>query len=114
AGMLILGYNLARYGALLAGEQVTPDFVGFGLAMLAIVGIYGGIILALTPAEYDWIERALPLLLVVMTTHVVVDPRGHLLDRVLYGQLVSTLRGQLRELSNRVVRQPDSAAAVVD
>lgn len=43
-----------------------------------------------------------------------VDTRGHLLDRVLYGPLVSTLRGRLRDLSNRVVRQPDSVTALVD
>jgi hypothetical protein len=49
-----------------------------------------------------------------MTTHVVVDTRGHVLDRVLYVPLVSTLRGQLRELSNRVVRQPDPVSALVD
>lgn len=114
AGVLIMGYNLARYGALLAGESVGADFLAFCLAMLAIVAIYGGIILVLAPADFGWIERVLPLLFLVMTTHVVVDTRGHLLDRVLYGALLSNVRGQLRELSNRVVRQPDSVAALVD
>ena len=113
AGMIILGWNMARYGALLAGEQVLSDFLAYAATMLAIVGVYGAILLTLAP-DYGWVERGLPLLLVIMTTHLLVDTRGHLLDRVLYTPLASTLRGQLRELGNRVVRQPDSLSALVD
>lgn len=113
AGMVILGWNMARYGALLAGEQVLSDFLAFAATMLAIVGVYGAILLTLAP-DYSWIERGLPLLLLIMTTHVLVDTRGHALDRVLYAPLLGTLRGQLRELGNRVVRQPDSLSALVD
>src|SRR4030088_865552 len=112
-GMLILGWNMARYGALLAGEQVLSDFLGFAATLLAIVGVYGAILLTLAP-DYAWLERGIPLLLVIMTTHVLVDTRGHLLDRVLYAPLLSTLRGQLRELGNRVVRQPDELSALAD
>ncbi len=112
-GMLILGWNMARYGALLAGEQVLSDFVAYAAAMLTIVGVYGMILLTLAP-DYAWIERGLPLLLVVMTTHVVVDTRGHLLDRLLYAPILGTLRGQLRDLGNRVVRQPDELSALAD
>jgi hypothetical protein len=113
AGMLILGWNMARYGALLADEQVLSDFLAFAAAMLAIVGLYGAIVLTLAP-DYAWLERGLPLLLVIMTTHVLVDTRGHLLDRLLYAPALSTLRGQLRELGNRVVRQPDEVSALAD
>jgi hypothetical protein len=111
--MLILGWNMARYGALLTGEQVLSDFLAYAATSLAIVALYGGILLTLAP-DYAWLERGLPLLLVIMTTHVVVDTRGHLLDRVLYAPLLSTLRGQLRELGNRVVRQPDELSALAD
>jgi hypothetical protein len=113
AGMVILGWNMARYGALLAGEQVLSDFLAYAATMLAIVGVYGAILLTLAP-DYSWIERGLPLLLVIMTTHLLVDTRGHVLDRVLYTPLLGTLRGQLRELGNRVVRQPDPLSALVD
>jgi hypothetical protein len=112
-GILVMGWNIGRYGALLAGEQVTGDFLAFSASMLAIVAIYGAVILVLAP-NYNWIERALPLLLLVMTTHVVVDTRGHLLDRIVYEPLMGRLRGQLRELANRVVRQPDSLTALAD
>ncbi|MBV9327423.1 MAG: hypothetical protein JO352_27085 [Chloroflexi bacterium] len=112
-GMLILGWNMARYGALLSGEQVLGDFVAFSVAMLTIVAVYGGVLLILAP-DYGWIERGLPLLLLVMTTHVVVDTRGHVLDRLVYAPLLGTLRGQLRDLGNRVVRQPDEVSALTD
>src|SRR5207253_7797853 len=52
-GMLILGWNMARYGALLAGEQVLSDFLAYAAAMLAIVGLYGAILLTLAP-DYAW------------------------------------------------------------
>jgi hypothetical protein len=112
-GMLILGWNMARYGALLAGEQVLSDSIAYAATMLAIVGVYGAILLTLAP-DYAWLERGLPLLLVVMTTHVLVDTRGHLLDRMLYAPLLGRLRGQLRDLGNRVVRQPDELTALAD
>ena len=113
AGMLILGWNMARYGALLSSEDVLGDFAAYCVAMLAIVLVYGVVLLTLAP-DYGWIERGLPLLLLVMTTHVVVDAHGHALDRVLYAPLLGSLRGQLRDLGNRVVRQPDEVTALAD
>ena len=112
-GMLILGWNMARYGALLSGEQVLSDFVAYSVAILAVVAVYGVVLVTLAP-DYGWLERGVPLLLLVMTTHVVVDTRGHVLDRVLYAPLLGTLRGQLRDLGNRVVRQPDEVTALAD
>jgi hypothetical protein len=112
-GMLILGWNMARYGALVAGERVVSDFLAYAATMAAIVLVYGGVLLTLAP-DYGWIERGLPLLLLVMTTHVLVDARGHLLQRLLYAPLVSSLSTQLRDLGNRVVRQPDELSALAD
>jgi hypothetical protein len=112
-GMLILGWNMARYGALVAGERVLSDFLAYAATMAAIVLVYGGVLLTLAP-DYGWVERGLPLLLLVMTTHVLVDARGHLLQRLLYAPLVSSLSTQLRDLGNRVVRQPDELSALAD
>jgi hypothetical protein len=113
AGMLILGWNMARYGALLSGEAVRGDFGAYSVAMLAIVAVYGLLLLTLAP-DYAWIERGVPLLLLVMMTHVVVDTHGHVLDRALYAPMLGSLRGQLRDLGNRVVRQPDEVSALAD
>ena len=112
-GMLILGWNVARYGALLNGEQVLSDFLAYAAAMLAIVAVYGAVLLTLT-RDYGWLERGVPLLLLVMTSHVAVDTRGHLLDRLLYAPATGTLQGRLRDLANRVVRQPDEITALAD
>ena len=112
-GMLILGWNMARYGALVVGEQVLSDFLAYSATMATIVIVYGGVLLTLAP-DYGWIERGLPLLLLVMTTHVLVDSRGHLLDRILYAPVLRSLHGQLRELGNRVIRQPDELTALVE
>jgi len=113
AGMLILGWNMARYGALLSSEDVLGDFAAYCVAMLAIALVYGMVLLTLAP-DYGWLERGLPLLLLVKTTHVLVDTHGHALDRVLYAPLLGSLRGQLRDLGNRVVRQPDEVTALAD
>jgi len=104
---------MARYGALVAGEQVLGDFVAYAATMLAILVVYGGLLLILAPS-YGWLERGLPLLLLVMTTHVVVNTRGDVLDRLFNAPLLGSLSGQLRDLGNRVVRQPDELSALAD
>jgi hypothetical protein len=50
----------------------------------------------------------------VMTTHVLVDARGQLLQRLAYTPLLGSLSTQLRDLGNRVVRQPDELSALAD
>ena len=42
-GMIILGWNVARYGALLAGEAVAADFRAFFLSTLAVVLLYAAL-----------------------------------------------------------------------
>ena len=113
AGQAVLGWNMARYGALVAGEEVLGDFLAYAATMAAIVVVYGGVLLTLAP-DYGWLERGLPLLLLVMTTHVLVDARGHLLQGLLYAPVVSSLSSQLRSLGQRVVRQPDELTALAD
>jgi hypothetical protein len=111
--MLIVGWNMARYGALVAGENVLGDFIAYAATMVAILVVYGSVLLILSPS-YAWLERGLPLLLLVMTTHVVVNSRGDLLDRLFNAPLLGSLSGQLRDLGNRVVRQPDELSALTD
>jgi hypothetical protein len=110
-GMLVMGWNVARYGALMTGEVVTADFVGFAASMLLLVCLYGAIVLAFAPPEYLWLERGLPVLVAVMVTHLIMDTRGHAVDRLLYGPVVGSLRGRLKLLSDRVALQPDATAA---
>ncbi len=114
AGILIMAWNIARYGALLAREVVTADAVAFALSLLGVLVIYGALFMLVAPLDFAWIERGLPLLLVVMSTHALVDARSHVLDRLVYGRAVSALTGQLRALAHRVVRQPDAVSALAE
>lgn len=114
AGMAIMGWNVARYGALLAGEVVTSDFLAFSLATLAVVALYGGVLLLLAPVSFPWLERVLPALLLIMASHVVAQRPIGPLDRLLYGRVVGTLRNQLRRLALGVGRQPDPVAALAE
>jgi N-terminal 7TM region of histidine kinase len=114
AGLILMAWNLARYGALLAGETVKADLVGFSLTMAAVVGGYGLLMLAVVPHDFAWLERLLPALLVLMASHVLADRQNVLLDRLVYGATATTLRAGLRELSDRVVRQPDPTTALAE
>lgn len=114
AGILIMAWNIARYGALLAGEVVTADAVTFALSLLGVLVIYGALFVLVAPLDFAWIERGLPLLLVVVSTHALVDARSHVLDRLVYGPAMSALTGQLRALASRVARQPDAVSALAE
>lgn len=113
-GLVVMAWNLARYGALLAGETVRADLVGFSLTLAAVVGGYGLLMLAVMPHDYPWLEWLLPALLVLMASHVLADRQNVLLDRLVYGTTATTLRAGLRELADRVVRQPDSTTALAE
>jgi hypothetical protein len=113
-GLLIMGWNLARYGALLAGETVAADLLAFGLATATTLAFYGVLLLALGAREYAWLERLLPLLLLLMATHVAADRHNLVLDRLVFGAQASGLRARLRNLADRVVRQPDPVTALAD
>lgn len=112
-GLLLLGWNMARYGALLAGEVVGADLVLFGGSLLALALLYGGV-LVLPRLSYAEIERALPVLLLLLATHALADARAHVLDRLVLGPVRGAARGRLRGLAERVGRQPDALAALAD
>lgn len=113
-GLVIMAWNLARYGALLAGETVRADLVGFSLATAAVVGGYGLVMLAFVPHDYAWLERLLPALLLLMVSHALADRQNVLLDRLVYGSSATTVRARLRDLADRVVRQPDPTTALAE
>lgn len=114
AGIAIMGWNVARYGALLAGEVVTQDFWAFAVSMTGLVAVYGAVLVALGSVEHAWLRRSVPLLVLLMGTHVLADTRSPLLERVLYGPVSGGLRWQLRSLAARVVRQPDLFTALAE
>jgi hypothetical protein len=114
AGMVILGWNVARYGALLLGEVVTGDVIAFCLRSFLLIGLYGLILAALARGGGLDAAWALSLLLLVVATHAAAEWQGPVVDRLLYGPVAARLRRQLRALSTRAGRQPDPLAALAD
>jgi hypothetical protein len=114
AGLLIMGWNLAAYGALLAGETVRSDLVAFSLATATTLALYGGLFLAVAPRDFVWLERLLPLVFVLMATHVAAGRQNVALDRLVFGAQASGLRARLRQVADRVVRQPDPVTALAE
>jgi hypothetical protein len=111
AGTVMLGWNVARYGALLSGEVDAADFRAFSVSTLALVAFYVVLVLAV-PVEHSWPEGARWLLLIVMTTHVLADPSSTIFDRLLFEPATSVLRLRLRQLANQTSRQPDAISAL--
>ncbi len=118
AGMLVMGWTIARYGALVAGEVVAGDVIAFSLSMAGVVGAYTLLAAGLLPRGEGvlgaWVSRWLPLVLVAMATHVLVSRQSLWLERLVYGPARGTLRDRLRALAARVVRQPDELSALVE
>jgi hypothetical protein len=106
AGMFVMGWTIARYGALLSGEVVAADFRAFAVSTLAVVLLYGGLVLVV-PREYSWPFGERVLLFLVVTTHVLAERSSAITDRLLFAPAPQSLRRQLRSLADRVVRQPD-------
>ncbi len=114
AGLVIMAWNVARYGALLAGETVQADLLAFGLATTTVVAGYAVLAWLFLPHDFHWIELVLPGLLVLVATHVLADRQNVLLDSVIFGRRATDLRARLRDLADRVVRQPDPVSALVE
>src|SRR5439155_10359430 len=66
AGFVVMGWNIARYGALLNGEVVTADFRAFGLSTLAVVVLYAAL-LQLGPPAAGWPIGERRLLFIVLS-----------------------------------------------
>lgn len=117
--LLDIGWSVARYGALLAGEVVPGDLAGYGIAVTLVVAVYGGLLLALNAAGVLLHGGWLIVLPVAVLTHVLVDRRTHLpgarwLDETLYGPVQGRLRADLRTLAARIIRLPDPIEALVE
>jgi hypothetical protein len=110
AGMLVMGWNVGRYGALLRGEVETRDFRAFGLATVLLVCFYA-LLIRTVPTEYLWPEGLRWLLVIVMTTHALADPSTAIIDRLVLEPRTANLRARLRDVGNQLLREPDATDA---
>lgn len=112
-GMLVLGWNIGHYGALVSGEVVAADFRAFALATLTVIVFYGALLL-LGPTDNPWPIAERILLVAIVTTHLLASRSSALMDRLFFEPNMRSVRGQLEDLAERVVRHPDAIAALVD
>jgi hypothetical protein len=108
-GTGVMGWNVARYGALVAGEVIGPDFVAFAVGQGLVVVFYG-LLAWLTGLARDRIDAVLVGMLALMATHVLSGNRTLWLDRLLFGRVT----GELGALSLRAARQPDPESALAE
>jgi hypothetical protein len=108
-GTGVMGWNVARYGALVAGEVIGPDFVAFAVGQGLVVAFYG-LLAWLTGVARDNLDAALIGVLALMATHVLAGNRSLWLDQVLFGRVTS----ELGALSLRAARQPDPESALAE
>jgi hypothetical protein len=108
-GTAVMGWNVARYGALVAGEVIGADFVAFVVGQALVAVVYGAFAWATGMARARP-EALLIGLLALMATHVLAGNRALWLDRLLFGRVA----GELGALSLRAGRQPDADAALAE
>jgi hypothetical protein len=108
-GTAVMGWNVARYGALVAGEVIGGDFVAFAVGQLLVALVYG-LLAWSTGLARDRPSALLIGLLALMASHVLAGNRTLWLDRFLFGRVA----GELGALSARAARQPDLDAALVE
>jgi hypothetical protein len=97
--VILLGYNVARYDALIEGRTIHRDalysLAGAGLAL----GLYGILGLALVLAGQASFLAILLVLIAVIVTHAVYDGSRTALDRLFYRGQSRQLRANLRALA---------------
>ena len=108
AGTLLMGWNVARYGALVSGQVLGPDAVAYAASIALILAVYGAVVALLAPAVgVGWLGLAALLL---VTTHVMAGNRSSWLDRALLGPV----GGRLIAIAESAARQPDALSALVE
>jgi hypothetical protein len=108
AGTLLMGWNVARYGALVSGRVLGRDALAYAVSIVLIVAVYGALAAVLAPgAGIGWSVLAALLLL---STHVLAGNRTIWLDRALFGRV----GGELLAIAENAARQPDALSALVE
>jgi hypothetical protein len=99
AAMLLLGYNVARYHALIEGRTIERDVlyatVGIGLAM----AFYGLVVLVLHMSGHASVLTLVLILVCVILSHALYDGGRTTLDRLFYHGQFRQLRANLRVLA---------------
>lgn len=105
ATVLLIGYSVGKYSALIEGRLIRRDFIYSAVAMSIVALLYSLIIwisvliFNVPPAAYIFI------LIFAFATHSLVDTARHYLDRVFFSKEDRNLRQNIRQMSSRVRQQ---------
>lgn len=96
--VLLMGYGVARYSALMAGRVIGQDFIYNGVAILLVVFLYW------TVGEVSVLDYRVPaaalifIVILAIFTHALIDIGRQALDFVFYRRQTRELRSKLRRL----------------
>lgn len=100
AAILLLGYAVARYDALLGGRPLERDFIYSLAASGSLTLVYVIVTGALYWAGYVSFLALVILMISAVVASSILDQVRLVLDRLLYRKLFQELRGNLRRLAS--------------
>ena len=100
--MILIGYGVARYSALIEGRTIRRDFVYNAAAMAIVAGIYS-FVTWISIQLYSIPASAFVFVIILaIVTHNLVDVTRRHLDSLFYRQENRQLRSNLRQLASLV------------
>jgi len=108
--VILIGYGVARYSALIQGRTIRRDFLYSGLAMGLVTAIYS-FVTWVSVTLFDVPPAAFVLIIILaIVTHNLVDATRRTLDSIFYRQENRQLRANLRKLAQ--VSEQDLSAKI--
>ncbi len=107
AGVVLLGYAVARYNALIEGRAIGLDFVYTSVAMVLVIGAY---LLAAFVSDLIFGVPLIAFVFIIMlaiASHSLYDWARTFLDRLFYRRQYRELRSNLREFVRGVTPDHD-------
>lgn len=97
--IMVLGYGVARYNALLEGRSTGRDIAYMAAVIALIVGVYVIVISLFFEAYAIPLAALVPVIMLVIISHTLYDGFRTQLDRLFYRRASADLRGSLRALA---------------
>ena len=103
--VILIGYSVARYSALIEGRTIRRDFFYNAIAMAIVTGIYS-FVTWVSVTMFDVPAAAFVfVIMLAIVTHNLVDATRRTLDSIFYRHENSQLRANLRKLASEIGEQ---------
>lgn len=102
AGVIMLGYAVARYNALLEVRTIKRDFIYAALAIAILTGLYYVATLILYYGGHVSFLALMLVVVVAISSHALYDGVRIALDRIFYREQFRQLRANLQVLAREV------------